>query len=175
MTTRTVILGLSLSLAMAGCTLTEGEKPQGWAAQVEDRSISRFMGQAVAQLAQGDDAQWNEMVRIWKAGRLDGIAATCFEVGLGELLARAPTVFLERHLAGDESALALARQGYRLLYADEVQKTQKLPQPRLNVAAARANALRLFRQRQSMSDEETREKIEAFISHLVRPGVAGLR
>ena len=157
---------MATSLALAGCathssSTKENHNKAGWACDVEDRSISRFMGGAVARLARGDDTDWSEVTRIWTAHRLDGIAATCFVVGLGELFARSPSIFLERYLSGDDTAKEMAREGYNLLYAAQVLRSSDF-----DADKARSNALRLYRQRQSFADEPTRRKIEVFIQFI---------
>ena len=142
-----------------GCgTVHREEKRTGWACEIEDRSISRFMGDAVNEMAMGDDEKWNELANIWYERRLDGIGATCYLVGLGELFARAPNVFLERHLSGDDVAKQLAREGYNLLYADEIWGRSFDPE------VARDNAVSMFRQRKNVSNEQTSREIEVFIA-----------
>jgi len=123
----------------------------GWASEVENRSISRFMDTAVSEVAMGDDDRWNEIAKIWSEHRLNGIGATCFLAGLGELFARAPTVFLERHLAGDQVAKDLAREGYNLLFAKQI-----VGERGFNPELARRNALAMFNQRWIISDDQTR-------------------
>lgn len=159
---RRLIEALLLSL-LAGCVshnsnISKEVPLDGWARFIEDRSISRFMESSVDAVAQGPDDEWNQISEIWTSRRLDGIAATCFSVGLGELFARSPTVFLERHLAGDVTAKELAREGYNLLYSEEILKRYSF-----DADKARANAVNMFNQRKSMEEGNTRRKIEEFI------------
>jgi hypothetical protein len=121
------------------------------------------MGVTVDQLARGSDQEWNELSRIWSTHRIDGIGATCFIVGLGELFARAPSVFLERHLLGDLTAKELAREGYNLLYSQHIMEGRSF-----NPKVARLNAINLFRQRQDMEDEITKKKIDEFIQFITK-------
>jgi hypothetical protein len=165
-----MLLNLVSCLALAGCLSPNrnqqaNESASSWACSIEDRSISRFMGAAVDQLAQGSDQEWDEVSKIWSARRIDGIGATCFVVGLGELFARAPSVFLERHLSGDLTAKELAREGYNLLYSERIVSERSF-----DPDVVRSNALNLFRQRQAMEEDEiTQKKIEDFMHFITKP------
>lgn len=155
-------------LVLVGCSSDErpssSPHQHGWARYMEDREISRFLETAINDLSKGDDETWNRISKVWRANKLDGIGATCFLVGLGELFARSPTIFLERYLAGDETAKELAREAYGLLYAEHI-----VNKPSFNVETVRVNALRMYRQRQAMADEVTQAKIEHFILFLTTP------
>ncbi|HYF34445.1 MAG TPA: hypothetical protein VD994_04070, partial [Prosthecobacter sp.] len=137
------------------------QPPVGWACWLENREISRLMGRSANTLARGDDATWNEIHDLWVSKSLDGIVAECYTVGLGELFARAPNVFLERHLAGDRAAKELARRAYRLAYAGDA-----IGHPKLDTDAIRAAALNLYRQRMTFSTPKEKKQIAHFIDYI---------
>ena len=155
----------SLCLVLLGCTAPEEKErasaPYGWARLLEDRSVSRYMETAISRITLGDERAWKEVTGFWEQKRLDGIAAECYLTALGELYARCPTVFLERHLAGDKSAKYLAREGHRMVYASEFAgKFGFRPD------AARENAVSMFRQRASIGDALTKNSVRKFIAFI---------
>ncbi len=133
----------------------------GWARRLEDRSVSRLMEAALTAITLGDEKTWKKISSLWEEKRLDGIAAECYKTALGEIFVRCPTIFLERHLAGDKSARYLAREGYQMVYASHFASKFGF-----NLNTARENARRMFIQRANVSNAYTKKAVQEFIAFI---------
>ena len=146
-----ILLCLVLILASSGCSLTSGDREEfgvslrSWV----DSPFSRKLTDLIDHIESGDKVAWQTFSSYTSAG-LDGEYSETYSMACSELARRDPTIFLRKHLYGDERAIAVGKRAYGWIGTKGRHVMNWLHDSRLALATT----------------EEERKKIQRYIAEL---------
>jgi hypothetical protein len=102
-----------VTLASIGCS-SRPDRPEKFRSSLRtwaDTSLARNLVDLIERIESGDMVAWQRFTAHEVAG-LSGEHALTYSMACGELARRDPTIFLRRHLQGDQRAMAVGKRAY---------------------------------------------------------------
>jgi hypothetical protein len=139
-----LLMCLAVILGSVGCTATR-DRPEEFRASLRtwaDTRLSRNLADLIDRIERGDMKAWQRFAAYELAG-LDGEHSETYSMACGELARRDPTIFLRRHLCGDQTAAAVGKRAYGWIGTGGRHAMNWLHESRLALATTEAERQRI--------------------------------